>query len=172
MLGAAGALVFAVLCAGSAGAHGEIESTIPKAGSRLRKPPNHLIINFTEPPTKQAVIAVRDGCGRNIVEVVDIQDQVAHIFMAKGEPGKWRVRYDVVSALDGHKTSGGYSLSVTGEKDCSSDRNGGKAGAPPPAPLPGPNGDDEDGSSLPVLPIVLGSAAVIGLAVVARRAAG
>jgi methionine-rich copper-binding protein CopC len=160
--------------------HGEIDSAIPEPESTVGGPPNHLIINFTEAPTKDAVFKVLDGCGTNLIDVAEIQDGTGHVFLKKGgEPGKWEVSYKIISAVDGHPTKGSYGLTVKGKKDCSKpedpaggdpqgnaggDNAGGAAGAP--------TGDEDDGGSFPVIPVALGTVAVVALAFLARRAAG
>ena len=163
----------------AASAHGDISSSIPKADESLKKAPDHLIINFTEPPAKSSVVQVKDGCGTQIADSVDFEDLVAHVFTEDGQPGKWKVSYKVLSTADGHKSSGSYGFTVEGKKDCTAGGNsggngnggngtgGGTGGSNPQA---GGNGDDE--GSFPVVPVAIGSVGVIGLALVARRLAG
>ena len=166
-----------LLGSGTALAHGELGKTIPEADSKLNKAPDHLIINFTEPPTKNSVVKVKDGCGDEITDSVSISDNVAHVFTDEGRPGKWKVSYEVVSAADGHKTDGGYGFTVTGKKDCSpeepknNDGENGNGGSGP-GPQANDGGDGDDGSSFPVVPVVIGRVGVIALALVARRLAG
>ena len=171
------AFVLLMLGPGAASAHGDLGTTIPAAGSRLGKPPDHLIINFTEPPTKNSVVKVKDGCANNITDSVSFSDKVAHVFTDEGQPGKWKVSYEVVSAADGHKSDGGYGFTVSGKKDCppeeeptNEDKNGGNGSGPGTQAKDGNGGDDE--GSFPVIPVVIGGAGVIALALVARRLAG
>ena len=171
-----GALALVLLVPVAALGHGELESEIPEAGSKVNGPPSHLILNFTEPPTKDAVFKVEDGCGRDVLREAFVEGNVGHVFLEKGgQPGKWEVSYEVVSATDGHETSGSYPLTVTGKADCSKpppDKEGdGGANGGAAAPT-GANQDDDDGGSFPVLPVGLGVIAVIALALIARRAAG
>ena len=172
------AYVFLALGSAAASAHGDLGSTTPAADSKLNKAPDHLIINFTEPPTKNSVVKVKDGCGDEITDSVSFSDRVAHVFTDEGQPGKWKVSYEVVSAADGHKSDGGYGFTITGEKDCSpgekepknnDSNNGGGSG---PGPQANDGGGGDDGSSFPVVPVVIGGAGVIALALVARRLAG
>ena len=158
-------------------AHGDISSSIPKADESLKKAPDHLIINFTEPPAKSSVVQVKDGCGTQIADSVDFEDLVAHVFTEDGQPGKWKVSYKVLSTQDGHKSSGSYGFTVKGKKDCTPDDNsggngnGGNGAAGGTNPQAGGNGGDDEGS-FPVVPVAIGSVGVIGLALVARRLAG
>jgi methionine-rich copper-binding protein CopC len=162
--------------------HGELESAIPEPDSTLGGPPNHLIINFTEPPTKDAEFKVTDGCGRNLINETAVQERVGHIFLVKGgEPGKWKVSYKVVSAADGHVSKGSYGLTIKGKKDCSapepSEDGGGDAGGGAAGGGDGgsgdqaaPTSDEESGSSFPVVPVAIGTVALLVLAFIARRA--
>jgi copper resistance protein C len=159
--------------------HGELESAIPEPDSTLGKPPNHLILNFTEPPTKDAVFKVLDGCGRNLIAETAVQERTGHVFLTKGgQPGEWKVSYKVVSATDGHASKGSYGLTVRGQKDCSepeeptgnggggTDGNGGGGGD-----QAAPTGDEaEGGSSFPWVPVAIGTVALVALAFIARRA--
>lgn len=174
------AMMALALWPAAAFAHGDISSSIPKADETLKKAPDHLIINFTEPPAKSSVVLVKDGCGTQIADSVDFEDRVAHVFTEDGQPGKWKISYKVLSTADGHKSSGSYGFTVDGKKDCTADDNsggngnggtgagGGTGGGT--NPQAGGNGGDE--GSFPVVPVAIGSVGVIGLALVARRLAG
>lgn len=173
-------LAFAALFQGTALAHGDLESTIPEADSKLKKPTDHIIINFTEPPAKASSVEVVDGCKDDIIEEVDFEERVAHVFLSEGQPGRWKVSYQVVSAADGHKTDGSYSLTVAGKADCSDkgggkdDANGGDDDSDGTGSGPSAGGDDpdEEGSSFPVVPVIIGTAVLLALALLARRLSG
>ncbi len=171
---AAGALF--CLWAAPAFAHGDLHGTVPEKGSTLARAPDHLIINFTEPPAEQSVVSVTDGCSDEVIDELEFDGKAAHVFLSKGQPGKWKVSYKVVSAVDGHRTNGSYALKVTGKRECS-----GTGGAPDgpdkdgsgPGPQAGEDGDpDEEESSFPVVPVALGSLGLVALALVARRLSG
>lgn len=156
-------------------AHGELQGTIPEPGSKLDKPPDHLVINFTEPPTNQSVVTVTDGCGGDVVDVLDFQERTAHVFLKRAEPGRWKVSYQVISSSDGHKTDGSYALTVAGKAQCSGDVGKGKGPRGGPGPQAGgePGGDGEgDESSFPIVPVALGTAGLVALALVVRRLSG
>lgn len=176
------ALLLVALVPGIARAHGDLESTIPEAGSKVDKAPDHIIINFTEPPTRASVVEVRDGCKDDIIDEAYFEERVAHVFLTDGEPGKWKVSYRVVSAADGHKTEGSYALTVAGKSDCSNEApddggngkdagndNGGDGDA---GTASGPRGPAGNESSFPLVPVALGTVGVIALALVARRLSG
>jgi len=169
------ALGLAQLMSGTALAHGELESEFPEAESTLGKPPDHVILNFTEAPTNDAVFNVTDGCGTEMIAEAAVQQRAGHLFLTKdGQPGTWKVSYKVVSAEDGHLSKGSYALTVKGKKDCSPDEpsgNGGNGGGNAAGGTGGaPTGDEDDGGSFPVVPVIIGTVALLGLAFIARRA--
>ena len=159
----------------AAAAHGDLQGTIPEKGSTLQKPPDHLIINFTEAPAEQSAVSVEDGCSDEVVDQLEFEDKVAHVFLTSAEPGKWKVSYEVVSAVDGHKTKGSYSLTVRGKADCSGGSksdDGGTGPGPQAGGGPGETTDEDEDGSFPVVPVVIGSAGLVALAVLARRLSG
>lgn len=157
--------------AAPAGAHGEIQGTDPEPQSRVRRAPRSVAVTFTEAPTAQAVLKVTDGCKRDVGQGVDVTDATATVQVATGQPGKWKVSYRVISALDGHLTRGGYTFTVAGKRDCTPDEkptddpgDGSTEAAPPEEDV-----DEPGGSGAPVVPIALGAAALIAIALVVRR---
>lgn len=151
-------------------AHGEIQASDPANDATVPRAPGSVAITFTEAPTAQAVLKVRDGCGRSVDQGVEIADATATVRLAVGQPGRWHVSYNVISALDGHQTRGGYAFTVRGPRDCTPheatpapDTTGDGAAAPT------GDGDGEPGSGAPVIPIALGAAAVLVLALILRR---
>lgn len=169
-------LVVACMVLGLAGstapayAHGEIQGTDPEPQSTLRRAPRSVAVTFTEAPTAQAVLDVTDGCKRDVGQSVDVVDATATVRLAVGQPGKWKVSYRVISALDGHMTRGGYSFTVAGKRDCTPDDKptddpapGATQAAPPDEP------DEPEGSSAPVVPIAIGAVALVVIALVVRR---
>lgn len=154
-------------------AHGDLAATVPPKGSTLPKPIDHLAITFSQAPTKDAVVKVVDGCDRDVVKRVDLQDRVAHVYLSDPQPGKWRVSYRIVSSVDGHPSRNGYGLTVKGKPDCSKPKPDESKDGPGDGPnAAGRNGSvpEDDGSSFPVVPVAIGTVAVLGLAFAVRRA--
>ena len=165
-----GAVLGLTAVAAPARAHGEIQGTDPEARSTVRRAPRSVAVTFTEAPTAQAVLEVTDGCKRDVAQAVDVTDATATVRLASGRPGKWRVSYRVISALDGHLTRGGYSFTVAGKKDCTPDEPTDDPGANPTKALPEDDEENEpEGSGAPVVPIALGAAALIAVALIVRR---
>ena len=166
-------LCVVLACAGPmapAAAHGDIQATEPGARSSVRRAPRTVAITFTEAPTRQAVLEVTDGCNRAVGQGVDVNGATATVRLATGQPGKWQVSYRVISSLDGHQTRGGYAFTVAGKRDCTPDRT-------TPAPdddatqaAPRDDREEAEGSGAPVVPIALGAAGIILVALLLRRA--
>jgi methionine-rich copper-binding protein CopC len=155
----AAALWLVAAPAAPASAHAERSSSRPEEGAAVAAAPGKLAITFTEPPTGDAVVEVADGCGRDVVTDVDVQNFEITATLADGQPGRWTVQTNVISGIDGHNTRDRWNFSVRGEADCSAPQTE--------APDPGAAGgaDDEDDGGAPVALLVIG-AATIGLVVV------
>lgn len=162
------ALVITAALTPRAFAHGERGGSDPKAGARLGRAPGSVTVSFTEPPTGDGKFEVTDGCGRDVVTDLKIQNTEIEATLAGGQPGKWNVSWKIVSGLDGHPSSDGYKFSVAGgEPDCS---------VPAPAESGGRGsaaGDEPSGrSNIPWIPIAVGSVVLVGAAVLLRRSGG
>lgn len=165
-----GAVLGLTAAATPAGAHGEIQGTDPQPLSTVRRSPRSVAVTFTEAPTAQAVLEVTDGCKRDVARSVDVTDATATARLASGEPGKWKVSYRVISALDGHLTRGGYTFTVAGKKDCTPDKKPtDNPGDGPTQAAPPKDEEEPEGSSAPVVPIALGAIALVAVALIVRR---
>lgn len=155
----AAALWLVVAPAAPASAHAERSSSRPEEGAAVPAAPGTLAITFTEPPTGDAVVEVADGCGRDVVTDVQVQNFEITATLADGQPGRWTVQTNVISGIDGHNTRDRWTFSVRGEADCSAPQTD--------APDPGAAGDEgeDEGGGLPVALIVV-VAATVGLVVV------
>lgn len=159
---------------GPALAHAEKARMSPEEGSRLGRAPKEVTISFTEPLTADAQVVVVDGCGQQVQTAVQVSNRAAVAAIAAGaQPGRWRVSWRVISAVDGHATSGQARFAVTGERDCS-------PVSPPPgpsAPEPGQTGaapapPGADGGGFPLLPVTLGGAGIVVVALLLRLSDG
>ncbi|MGH2817652.1 MAG: copper resistance CopC family protein [Actinomycetota bacterium] len=177
-MGSAARLLVALTTGGvlalSAGApawgHADVRETTPTANSRVGKPPRVVKLVLAEPPGPGSALRVRDGCGGNVVEDVVASEVESTLSAAlqRGEPGRWRVRFESVSATDGHLVRGGFKFRVAGKHRCENERKvarGQNRQGPPGVDLR----DDEGGTSLPIVPLALGTVALVGIALVARR---
>lgn len=168
-----------VLAPAIAFAHGETATTDPEPGARLKRAPSAVSVSLTEPPAEGARFSVTDGCGDTVSQGEQIDGSVLSTAISDGRPGTWRASYKVISSVDGHVTQDKWRFKVAGKKDCSPgkrekpkkpkkkdrqdpDNDGGGTG--PHAGGPDPDG----GSSFPVLPVALGTAGLVGVALVIR----
>ena len=158
VIAAAGTVL--VLAAAPAQAHAERSASTPREGERVAAAPQSLRVTFTEPPTGDAAVEVVDGCGRNVVTGVAVQNFEITATLAEGQPGRWTVNTNVISAVDAHNTRDGWTFTVRGEADCSQE--------PSPADEAAGDEDDDGRSAVPLIAIGAATLALISLALVLR----
>lgn len=113
------ATTFTVLSALPAWGHGDLQSTTPSDGQRVKKPPRQVTIELTEIPTENALEAnVRDGCNDPLPVAVSVVRSRIVLALEGGEPGEWVVRYRAVSSVDEHQTRGQFQFTVEGAQGC------------------------------------------------------
>jgi methionine-rich copper-binding protein CopC len=161
--------VLALSAGAPAWGHADVKEATPTANSRVGKPPREVKLVLAEAPGPGSTLQVTDGCDANVVEDVVASEDTSTLTagLARGAPGRWRVRFASVSAVDGHLVRGGFKFTVAGKPRCNRNATDAARGSNRERP---PAGDgDEGGSSLPVVPLALGTAALVGIALVARR---
>ena len=146
-----------LLQASPALSHAERSASTPKEGATVAAPPDVLRLTFTEPPTGDAAVTVLDECGRDVVSDVEVQNFEITATLSGGQPGRWRVETNVISAVDGHNTRDRWLFDVRGAADCSAEES-----APPDTAGGAQDDDEEGGSSIPV--IILGAATLVLIA--------
>ena len=144
----------------SAGAHGDVTTTAPAAGGRVKEPPTAVSISFSEPPTKDSRYTVVDGCGDEVLTGVEGKGTDKTLVVSGGSSGKWKVSYNVISALDGHRGSDRFTFTVAGKKEC--DGPPGRNQTPEIGDAAPPVTPDEEPGSFPVVPVAIGGAIVVG----------
>ena len=161
--GAALVTLSAVVVVGTAApawGHATLEGSEPAAGAKVDAVPATVGMSFAEPPTKDSKVTITDGCKRDVAGTLDIlNSEIDATVVAGAQPGRWRVEATVVSAVDGHATTSDFSFRVTGTADCSMPTERPTEQAAPP---------NEDSSSLPVVPLAVATAALVGVALLAR----
>jgi methionine-rich copper-binding protein CopC len=165
-------------------AHGILHHAEPAPDSTVQKAPSEIVALLTEPPVPQGKFVVKDGCDRTINDDFEVDNALITAAVGAAQPGLWHVRFDFISKVDGHRYAETYSFKVAGKKDCSKPHSGGdheKASDGEAGP-----GDDDSGSdaaagpsdqgapaggegSFPIVPVALGSVALVGVALLARR---
>ena len=108
------------------GAHAELESSNPDAGSVLSVMPESISLTFGEAlitlgGEKVNTIALSDPAGRDIplspsvVEKATLSTEIADLANTTFAPGEYEINYRVVSA-DGHPISGSISFTLKHEQ--------------------------------------------------------
>lgn len=104
---------------GVASAHGDLQGTSPSDGATVGKVPTEITVTLTEAPTKGAEARATDGCKKKAPAAVSVNGNDIVLSLGGGQPGRWKVSYRAVSAVDGHQTRGSFGFTVSGKKDCS-----------------------------------------------------
>lgn len=106
-------------------AHAAYESSDPDDGSSVSSPPSRVIADFTEAVTRGSTLAVYDPCGQQVDERDSLVagDRIT-VSMSGRYKGGYSVSFDVVSAVDGHNTTGTFTFTVTGGEACPGDHAG------------------------------------------------
>ena len=153
-------LIAMLLAPAGASAHGDVTTTAPAAGGRVKQPPTGISISFSEPPTQDSKYTVVDGCGNDVLAGVEGKGTDKTLVVSGGKPGKWKVSYNVISATDGHSSSDRFAFTVAGKKEC-----GGPPGTGEESPEIGeaapPISPDDEPASFPVVPVAIGGAIVV-----------
>lgn len=63
-------------------------------------------------------MTVRDGCGDDVVSEISVSNTTVTAPLAEGQAGRWQVRLEVVSAVDGHPTRENFTFTVDGDRNC------------------------------------------------------
>lgn len=133
--------------------------------------PREVALVLAEPPASGSSLVVIDGCREEVSGEPIAEGDDYSVAIDGGRPGRWTVRLRSISSLDGHVVKAGYSFTVAGKKDCATESTPGEDetdGADTSSRPPIANTENE-GSSFPVVPFVLGTVALVAIAVALRR---
>src|SRR5436309_14080000 len=86
-------------------------------------------MHFSEAASDEGTLKVSDGCGGEVVKTAGASDDDVKAALMSGQPGKWDVRWRIISADDGHVTRGSFSFAVAGKPDCNQSSPNGHHGA-------------------------------------------
>src|SRR3989475_11194052 len=138
-LGAAVVLAFAT---GMTSAHSVLQRSIPPANASLPAPPRQIVLIFSEPVVaglSTATVADRNSTVVSHVATVARDGRTLTLSIGPLATGVYTVRWRVLSATDGHTTSG-FLLFGVGEGPPAGGPAGGGGGRPPGAEAPVPGG--------------------------------
>jgi methionine-rich copper-binding protein CopC len=85
--------------------HAALQDSDPGQGARLDAVPPSVIVTYAEPPTNASVFHVFDGCNSDVASDVTVLNDTIEATTDAGQPGRWRVEWRVISAVDGHLTT-------------------------------------------------------------------
>jgi methionine-rich copper-binding protein CopC len=164
--------------------HGILESASPEPDSRVAEPPERASTTLTEAPVPDGRYIVRDGCDQVVSSAFDVDDRTISADLNEGQPGTWRVRFDFISSVDGHRYNRMYSFKVDGKSDCAEPEETDKGGDEKDTGMTPDRGSHQDDSNMasgasqgnsrppiPLVPLAVTSVAALGLAVLGRRPA-
>ena len=125
-------VVLSLLVAPSASAHAAYESSDPSNGATVSSPPSRITAQFTEPLVSGSKLEVYDPCGAQVDggDSFVAGDQLT-ISMSADKQGAYRIRFSVVSAVDGHPTNGEFGFTSTGGAPCEQPEEEDPAGEEP-----------------------------------------
>ncbi|MFN2525026.1 MAG: copper resistance protein CopC [Actinomycetota bacterium] len=133
--------------------HGDVKRSAPGDGAGLAQAPEEVWVEFTEPPTQQGLLEVTDPCGATVASgppvVAGARITLPIEATARGE---YRIRYAIVSRVDGHPSEGTIRFAVAQGEKCPEVDPGGAAS---------PDLESQQASTATVL-LALGLAAAIG----------
>jgi methionine-rich copper-binding protein CopC len=164
------ALVALMAMPATAFAHAELETAEPEVDSTVDQAPTEIRMTMSEEVAAGSRVTVTDGCKDEVGGRVARSGNEMTIPVTGGRPGRWNVEFSAVSADDGHAESGSYSFVVSGKKDCS-DESTETPDEPEPSIGDGgtPIENDDEGSSFPVVPLLIGTVVLVGGAFLLRR---
>lgn len=115
----AAAVVVIGLFAGPASAHAAYKDSDPPDESSVSSPPSSVWAEFTEPVTMDSYLSISDPCGAR-VDNGDSQVTGARITVSMNgtAAGTYTVSFSVISAVDGHPTTGSFTFTSTGGESC------------------------------------------------------
>ena len=159
-------VIAAAMSSMPAGAHSEIESTDPAAGAKVEKVPPEITLEMSEDPGQGSFIKATDGCGDRVPG--DVEESGAELVFSTsgGSAGKWSVTYKAISAEDGHVTHGKFDFTVTGKADCTGGNKGDHVAGGEDTRV---TNTEDEGSGFPIVPVVIGAAILVLLALMLRR---
>ncbi|MGH2776322.1 MAG: copper resistance CopC family protein [Actinomycetota bacterium] len=161
-----------------AAAHGLLKEANPAPDVRVQRVPKAVSVTLTQPPMPNGELTVRDGCGRVVSQVSNVDGDTITAEMDAAQPGGWRVRFDFVSATDGHRYGSSYSFTVKGERNCAQEDDGEEEEGEGEMASDDRSDDDmasssqsgghSDGQSVPVGALVAASAIAFATGLIAR----
>lgn len=114
-----GALLGIALIPQQSLAHAAYKDSDPKDGETVSSPPSRVMAEFTEQVVQDSYLEVFDPCGRQVDnrDSFVVHDRIT-VSMSGEARGVYVVRFNVVSAVDGHPTVGSFDFTSSGGSEC------------------------------------------------------
>lgn len=114
-----GALLGIALIPQQSLAHAAYKDSDPKDGETVSSPPSRVTAEFTEQVVQDSYLQVFDPCGRQVDnrDSLVVHDRIT-VSMSGEAQGVYVVRFNVVSAVDGHQTVGSFDFTSSGGSEC------------------------------------------------------
>lgn len=114
-----GALLGIALIPQQSLAHAAYKDSDPKDGETVSSPPSRVTAEFTEQVVEDSYLQVFDPCGRQVDnrDSLVVHDRIT-VSMSGEARGVYVVRFNVVSAVDGHQTVGSFDFTSSGGSEC------------------------------------------------------
>lgn len=114
LCGAAAALVGAAPAFG----HAAYRRSDPARGATVTVAPQKVSAEFTEPLTADSFLQVVDPCGRRVDGNSDAEGERVTVAISGDVAGTYRVRFRLISTVDGHPTRGGLTFTAKQGAEC------------------------------------------------------
>ncbi len=114
LCGATAALVGAAPAFG----HAAYRRSDPARGATVTVAPQEVSAEFTEPLTADSFLQVVDPCGRRVHGNSDVEGERVTVAMSGDVAGTYRVRFRLISTVDGHPTRGGLTFTAQRGAEC------------------------------------------------------
>ena len=118
-----------VLGAAPAFGHAAYRQSDPARDEMVTVAPREVSAEFTEPLTRDSSIQVVDPCGRRVNGDSDVDGERVSVAMSGDAAGTYRVRFRLISTVDGHPTRGGFEFTAKQGVACPQEATGGAATA-------------------------------------------
>lgn len=143
-----GALLGIALIPQQSLAHAAYKDSDPKDGETVSSPPSRVTAEFTEQVIEDSLLQVFDACGRQVDnrDSLVVHDRIT-VSMSGEARGVYVVRFNVVSAVDGHQTVGSFDFTSSGGSECPGQEEPESEKESPPSSGGGGGGDSGSTSS-------------------------
>lgn len=92
--------------------HAAYRESDPSRDETVAVAPRQVSAEFTEPLTSDSSLQVVDPCGRRVEGNSDVDGERVAVAVSGDAAGTYRVRFRLISTVDGHPTRGGFAFTA------------------------------------------------------------